>query len=54
MKSIWDLSVRGVWGENSQFPNDMNYGGPDCAVQYSLLYRWSWALILVSLKIPIN
>ena len=48
MKSVWDFSVRGVWGEHSLFQNDNNYGGPDCAAQYSLEFRFISALLLVS------
>ena len=54
MKSVWDFSVRGVWGEHSQFPNDMNYGGPECAEQYSWTFRFVWAVILVSQQLVHN
>lgn len=40
--------LRGVWGEHAKLANNMNYGGPDCAAEAPVYFKWLCTLSLVS------
>jgi len=47
MKSIRDMSLRGVYGEHSKH-NNLNYGGPECAALLPTEFKVMTLLVLVS------
>ena len=47
MKSISDALVGGIWGPNSKFGNNLNYGGPDCAAEASIEFKLAFMLVMI-------
>ena len=47
MKTIWEFSLRGVYGEHAKVQN-LNYGGPECAAMLPDDFKIFANLALVS------
>lgn len=48
MEAISDVFVRGVWGPYAKLPNDLNYGGPECAAEAPNEFKYITMAVLVS------
>jgi hypothetical protein len=51
MKDLVDVMVRRVWGPDSPYGDNINYGGPSCAKESS--FEWKLGVNLVALPFEI-